>query len=312
MKFITNLESEQFNNSIVTLGKFDGNHIGHQLLFNKAIDYKKENLGYKVVIFTFDIPVAKVVSNEDFQTILSHEERPFQKYFDGIDYLVEFPFNEETRNMSPKDFVKNILIDKLDTKAIIVGEDFCFGKDREGNVNLLKELGKKYDFDVFALEKVKYKPNGYETEVEVSSTLIKEELTKGNLEDVNAMLGTPFSILSKVLHGKHVGKSLGFPTINFIVPDEKIMPPNGVYATKTFVDGKEYLSITNVGNRPTFNDGNKRTVETYIFDFDLDIYNKNAKVKFYKFIRPEKKFSNVDELKEEIKNNVISVRKYFE
>ncbi len=307
MKYITDLDSEQFNSSIVTLGKFDGNHIGHQLLFNTAINLKIENPDYKVVIFTFDIPVAKVVSAQNVQTLLSHEERPYQKYADGIDFIVEFPFNENTRNMSPQDFVLNVLVNKLDTKAIIVGEDFCFGKDRKGDVKLLKELGEKFNFKVFALEKVKYKPSGYKEEVEVSSTLIKEELFKGNLEDVSAMLGTEFSILSKVAHGKHLGKTLGFPTINFIVPDEKVLPPNGVYATKTIVDGKEYLSITNVGNRPTFDDGDKRTVETNIFDFDLDIYGKTCEVKFYKFIRPEKKFANSDELKEEIKRNIKRV-----
>ena len=311
MKYIKNLSSTQFHNSIVTLGKFDGNHIGHQLLFNTAINYKKENPEYKVVIFTFDVPVAKVVNNENVQTILSSEEKPYQNYSEGIDYIVEFPFNETTKNMSPQDFVKEILVNRLDTKVIIVGEDFCFGKDRKGDVKLLKELGKKNGFDIHALHKVKYKPRGYESEVDVSSTLIKQELIKGNLEDVNAMLGTQFSIISKVQHGKHLGNTIGFPTINFIVPDEKIMPPNGVYATKTIIDDKEYISITNVGNRPTFDDGNQRTVETNIFDFNSDIYEKNIKVKFYKFIRTEKKFDNKDDLVEEIKRNVTTVKEYF-
>ncbi len=311
MKYIKDLENTQFNNSIVTLGKFDGNHIGHQLLFNTAINYKKENPDFKVVIFTFDVAVAKVITNENVQTILSCEEKPYQNYSEGIDFVVEFPFNETTKNMTPEDFVKDILVDKLDTKLIVVGKDFCFGKDRAGDTKLLKELGKKYGFDILAMDKVKYKPKGYDTQVDVSSTLIKKELVKGNLEDVNSMLGTNFSIISTVQHGKHLGNTIGFPTINFIVPDEKIMPPNGVYATKTIVDDKEYISITNVGNRPTFDDGNQRTVETNIFDFNSDIYGKNVKVKFYKFIRPEKKFESKDELVEEIKKNVTTVKEFF-
>lgn len=301
MKFIKDLSKEQFHNSIVTLGKFDGNHIGHQLLFNTTIELKNKEEDYKTVIFTFDVHVASVINNTNVQTILSHEEKTFKEYADKIDYIVEFPFNDTTKNMQPESFVKNILVDLLDTKAIVVGEDFCFGKDRKGNVDLLKELGKKYNFSVYALKKVEYKNR------EVSSTLIKEELVKGNLEDVNAMLGTAFSITSKVLHGKHFGNTIGFPTINFIVPDEKIMPPNGVYATKTIIDGKEYLSITNVGIRPTFDDGDKRTVETHIIDFNDDIYDKIVEVKFYKFIRAEKKFSSVDELKKEIEKNMQEV-----
>lgn len=301
MKYIKDLNCEKLHNSIVTLGKFDGKHIGHQLLFNTAIELKNNSVDYKTVIFTFDVHVSKVVGHENIQTILSHEEKTFKEYADKIDYVVEFPFNETTKNMSPEVFVKEVLVQKLDTKAIVVGEDFCFGKDRKGNVDVLKELGKKFGFDVYALKKVEYKNK------EVSSTLIKEELVKGNLEDVNEMLGTAFSITSKVLHGKHFGNTIGFPTINFIVPDEKIMPPNGVYATKTIIDGKEYLSITNVGVRPTFDDGDKRTVETNIINFDDDIYDKTVEVKFYKFIRPEMKFNSVDDLKKEIEKNTQTV-----
>lgn len=305
MKYITDLSKEQFHNSIVTLGKFDGNHIGHQLLFNTTIDLKKQKSGYKAVIFTFDVHVSKVINNENVQTIFSHEEKTFKEYEDNIDYVVEFPFNNETKNMSPESFVKDILVDKLDTKDIVVGVDFCFGKDRKGNVSLLKEYGKKYNFNIHALNKVKYNNN------EVSSTLIKQELVKGNLEDVNIMLGNPFSIKGNVLHGKHFGHTIGFPTVNFIVPDEKIMPPNGVYATKTIIGEKEYLSITNVGTRPTFDDGDKRTVETNIFDFDDDIYGQNVEVRFYKYIRPEKKFEDIDKLKSEIEKNAQYVREIF-
>ncbi len=312
MKLITDIENLKLKNSIVTLGKFDGNHIGHQLLFETAVGLKQPD--YCTVIFTFDVSPAKVVgkTSNASRTILTHEERHFQKYKDGIDYVVEFPFNKKTMSMSPEDFVKEILVDKLDVKTIVVGEDFCFGKNRSGNVQTLMELGKEYGFTVNALKKVTYQPKDYSEPQEVSSTLIKEEILKGNMEDVNVMLGGPFTMVSEVLQGKKVGRQMGFPTINFDAPDEKILPPNGVYATKTKVNGELYNSITNVGNRPTFDDGEFRNVETNIFDFDGDAYGTIAEVMFYKFIRPERKFNSPEELMEEIGRNKEEVKSFFE
>ena len=146
---------------------------------------------------------------------------------------------------------------------------------------------------------------------EVSSTLIKEEIRKGNMEDVRAMLGVPFTITGEVLHGKRYGRTLGFPTINLLVPDDKVMPPNGVYATIVNFDGRTLQSITNVGVRPTFRDGEHRTVETYIFDFEGDLYGKSVCIGFFHFIRPEKKFESGQQLIDEINRNVEEVRAYF-
>lgn len=311
MKLITDIDNLHLKNSIVTLGKFDGNHIGHQLLFDTAIGLKKS--GYCTVVFTFDVSPAKVVekSSNDSRSILTHNERHFQKYKEGIDYVVEFPFNKQTMAMSPEEFVKSILVEKLDVKIIVVGEDFCFGKNRSGNVKTLTELGNKFGFTVNALKKVTYRPKDSDVPKEVSSTLIKEEIMKGNMEDVNIMLGSPFTMVSEVVQGKRLGREIGFPTINFAAPDEKILPPNGVYATKTKINGKIYDSITNVGDRPTFDDGEFRNVETNIFDFNEDAYGEIAEVMFYRFIRPEKKFTSPDELMEEIGRNKEEVKRYF-
>ncbi|MCQ2529809.1 MAG: bifunctional riboflavin kinase/FAD synthetase [Lachnospiraceae bacterium] len=311
MKLITDIENLKLKNSIVTLGKFDGNHMGHQLLFETAISLKQSD--YCTVIFTFDVSPAKVVgkASNASRTILTHEERHFQQYKDGIDYVVEFPFNKQTMAMSPEDFVKEILVDKLDVKVIVVGEDFCFGKNRSGNVGTLKELGKQYGFTVNAMKKVTYQPQDCDHPVEISSTLIKEEILKGHLEDVNKMLGAPFTMVGEILQGKKLGRTIGFPTINFDAPDEKILPPNGVYATRTKIKGKLYDSITNVGNRPTFDDGEFRNVETNIFDFDEDAYGDRAEVMFYKFIRPERKFDSADDLMKEIKRNKEEAVNFF-
>lgn len=313
MKLITDIEKIQLNHTIVTLGKFDGNHIGHQLLFETAVNKKEE--GDSVVIFTFSVPPAKVVGKEEkhtLRTIQTHGERILQDYPNGVDYVVEFPFNEETRSMSPEEFVKAILVDKLGVKTIVVGEDFRFGKDRAGSVVTLQEMGKEYGFEVIALKKVTYQVKDKEEAQEVSSTLIKEEIQKGNMEDVCAMLGCPFAVTGEVMHGKHYGRTIGFPTINLSVPEDKIMPPNGVYATKVCFDGRTLPSITNVGVRPTFDDGEQRTVETNIFDFNEDIYGKIVRVDFYKFIRPERKFASGQDLMEEIQRNVVEVKAYFD
>lgn len=312
MKIISDLKNVKLKNAIITIGKFDGNHIGHQLLFDTIRQLKQD--GDCTVVFTFNIPPAVMTESgqaDTIRTIQTHNERYFSEDFAGIDYVVEFPFNKHTMAMEPEVFVKEILVEKLGAKSIVVGEDFCFGKDRKGNVNVLRELGARFGFTVHALKKIAFQPEDFEKPVEVSSTLIKEEILRGNMEDVRKMLGKPFSMTGEILHGKHVGSTIGFPTINFAAPADKILPPNGVYATRTIIDGQTYNSITNVGKRPTFDDGEFRTVETNIFDFNKDVYGKTARVDFYRFIRPERKFASPEELMEEIDRNVQEVRAYF-
>ena len=313
MQILNTADNLNIHNSIITLGKFDGNHIGHQLLFKTAVELKKAD--NTVIVFTFSVPPATVIHEEEsssLRTILTHEERHLQTYPEGVDYVIEFPFNEQTRSMSPETFVEEILVKKLDVKAIVVGVDFCFGKNRAGNVSTLEELGKRFGFEVYPVEKVRCHVKGYTDTQEVSSTLIKQEIEKGNMEDVRKMLGRPFSMNGTVVHGKHLGSKMGFPTINFLVPEDKILPPNGVYATRVSIDGKNYMAITNIGLRPTFDDGTQRTVETNIFDFEGDLYGQNLTVDFYHFIRPERKFTSVEELSAEIDRNTKQVREYFD
>lgn len=309
MTVLSDLDSIQLNQTIVTLGKFDGNHIGHQLLFKTAVGLKSP--GDQTVIFTFNVPPATVIREEEaenLRTILTHEERILAGYPEGIDHVIEFPFNENTRKMSPEAFVEEILVQKLHVKAVVVGVDFCFGRNRSGNVATLKALGERFGFRVFPVEKVRCLLPGAKEELEVSSTLIKQEIQKGNMENAKLLLGQPFFMIGEVLHGKHLGSKIGFPTINFKVPADKLLPPNGVYATKVHYEGRELCGITNVGNRPTFDDGPERTVETNIFDFSGNLYGQTLRLDFYQFIRPERKFSSAEELAEEIRRNVAQVR----
>ena len=315
MKQIKDINHIRLDNTVITLGKFDGCHIGHRKLFERAVQLKEN--GLSAVIFTFSIHPSKVLSapadktSDSMRLILTEEEQIEELYPEGIDYLVRFPFNKETKTMEPEKFVKEILVEKFGVKDIVCGTDFRFGKDRKGTPETLKQLGRSLGFDVHVVEKVTVKPEGFPDEVEVSSSLIKHEILKGHMENVQMMLGRPFFVRGIVRHGKHLGNTIGFPTINQTAPEDKILPPDGVYATRTRIGGELFDSITNVGVRPTFDDGVKRNVETNLFGFDRDVYGQTADVFFYRYIRPEKRFGNIMELKEEIESNKKEVTAFF-
>ena len=296
----------KLDNTVVTLGKFDGNHIGHRALFDEAKRIKiSSDEPLCTVIFTFDTNPKSVVSGKDTETLYTNAERMSIESSHGMDYCLIWPFTKQNMATEPEEFVKNVLVQRLGVRHIVVGEDFRFGKERRGDVSLLLELGKEYGFEVHALEKITFK------EEAVSSTRIKSEIAKGNLEDANFMLGAPFMVTGKVVPGKHLGKSLGFPTINFDVPKGKSLPPDGVYATVTAIGGIKYMSMSNIGTRPTFEDGKNRNIETNIFDFDEDLYGKTVNVEFYKFIRPERYFENAGDLIKEIQKNKEQIKTYF-
>ena len=306
MKIIKADDNFQMTNTIITLGKFDGNHIGHRSLFLRAKAVKDEAAGsLSTVIFTFDINPRQVLTEKSVSNLYTNAERISIEEAYGIDYVYIWPFTKENMNMSPEVFVETVLAGRLGVRHIVVGEDFRFGKARAGGVDTLNALSGTYGFAVHAVPKVAYKGEA------VSSTRIKEEILGGNLEDANFMLGSPFSVTGTVVSGKHLGKSLGFPTINFDAPEGKILPPNGVYATKTWVEGESFISMSNIGTRPTFEEGRARNIETNIFDFNRDIYGRKAKVEFYKFIRPERHFDSPDELIKEIEKNRLSIKEYF-
>ena len=296
-------EDIKLNNTVVTVGKFDCFHKGHQLIFRVASEMKKP--GMEQVIFMFDTNPGDVVKQRKGKYIVAQKERkPLSKRY-GVDHCIEYPFTESTRNMSPEEFVSDVLVKKLGIKACVAGDDFRFGKDRAGDTDTLIELGKKYGFEVEIVKRISYKGRI------ISSTLIRERLLEGDIEEVNQMLGRPYSISGLISKGNHVGSANEVPTINFQPPEDKLLPPDGVYATKTLIDGKEYISITNIGVRPTFYEESDRYIETFILDFSGDLYGKNAEVCFYRFVRPEKKFENSSALYEQISKDITETRKYF-
>ena len=238
--------------------------------------------------------------------IITEEERDMSDYPEGIDCLIRFPFNKETMSITSDSFIRDILVNKLGVKKIVAGSDFRFGKGREGSIDTLKKAGIEYGFTVHEIDKVRVMLEGYSYPVEISSTLIKEEIQKGNMENARAMLGKPFFITGEVMRGKHLGNTMGFPTVNICPPSDKVMPPNGVYATWTIIDGMSYNSMTNVGIRPTFDDGTHISVETNIFDFDRDIYGRSIEVELLAFRRPERKFAGIGELKAQLQKDIAA------
>lgn len=303
MKYIAGNTDFNLKNSAVTLGKFDGLHQGHQLLIDEVLSLKRQ--GYTSVMFTFLFHPYNLFSDSEFKLIYTEEEKMRRLKDSGLDVLISYPFTHETRNTTPEDFIRDILVNKLDAKVIVVGNDFRFGKNRKGDVDMLKAMEDVYGFKVISFEK-KYWKN-----ITISSSIIRKELERGNMESVNAMLGRPYYISGKVLHGRKIGRTLGMPTTNLTPPVNKLIPPCGVYASRTIIDGISYPGMTNIGYKPTVGEEKHKGVETYIYDFDRDLYGKDIDVELLTFERPEIKFDNLDELKLKMEEDLAFGREYF-
>lgn len=304
MKYMTDtLDFQLEKRSVVTLGKFDGLHKGHEKLLQRVLALGKE--GYETVVFTFDVSPLVKLGTRITRTLLNNEERKILLERKGIDTLIECPFVPELIQMEPEDFVREILAVQLRAAYVIVGPDFHFGYERKGTPQLLEQLGKKYGFQVEILKKE------LDGDREISSTWIRETLREGRIEKVNELLGYPYFVLETVVHGRHLGRTWGLPTINQVPADGKLLPPFGVYASRSFIDGKEYLGISNVGVKPTV-EVPFAGVETYLFDCDKDLYGKEAWVEFYHFVRPECKFDSVEELREQIQRDADTGKRFFE
>lgn len=289
--------------SAVTLGKFDGFHRGHQKLVECIKQKSGENC--RTVIFTFDLSCKAYQKKCVPKLLLTYEEKREVAEALHADILAECPFTEELMNMEPEAFVKEYLVDRLHAEYLAIGSDFHFGHNRSGTPQLLFELGKKYGFTVEIIEKEK------DGEREISSTYIREELAQGRMEKVQDLLGYPYFIRGEIVHGRQLGRTMGVPTANLIPSPLKKLPPNGVYVTKSFIGEKYYFGITNVGYKPTVKE-NFIGVETYLFNCNEDLYGQEAEVRFYKYLRPEKKFGSLSELKTQLDIDVETARAFLE
>ncbi len=284
-------------NSVVFVGNFDGLHRGHKRLLQKALDIKELEKDLVVVALSFYPHPKSFFTNDIFRTIFTLEEKAQVLKTFKCDYLKICEFDENKKNLSPYDFIKKYIVSDLKAKYVIVGEGYNFGKDKMGTVEVLTEICNNFGIKVIPV------PHLVDENAKLSSTYIRQEIKNGNLKKVAEQLGHPYFTKGVVVEGKQLGRTIGFPTANITVDDEKLLPCNGVYATKTRISNKIYNSITNVGVNPTF-DTNRKVIETFIFDFDENLYGKEIVVEFYDFIRKERKFKNIDKLKEQISIDV--------
>lgn len=292
MEVITGTRDFQIEEpTAVTIGKFDGRHKGHQKLLREMLKLR-EQYGYRTAVFSFEMAPAGVVTGRPATVITTNQERRNNMEKMGMDYLVEYPFDQSVAHMTPEDFVASVLVGQMHAKAIVAGTDCGFGYRRAGNAQLLKDLAPKYGYQVVIIEKEQ------DEHRDISSTYIREELDRGNIEKANELLGEPYAIHGVVVHGRHIGGSvLGFPTANILPPPEKHLPPFGVYVSRVFVDGVYYGGVTNIGRKPTIHGDNPVGVETFIMGFEEDLYGKNVEIQLLNFERPEQKFAALEELK---------------
>ena len=291
--------------TVVAVGKFDGEHRGHQKIIETMLTVAREQ-GLKTAIFTFGTPPAAVVSGQRRPQILTNEERRERLHQAGIDYIVEYPFDAEIAAMDGEDFVREILLGAMRMRAIVGGEDLRFGKAGAVNAAKLKSLGERLHFSVYIIQK--------ETEAgeEISSSLIREALAAGDMAKANTLLGMPYTAEGVVQHGNGIGnRILGFPTINLLLPAGKLLPRRGVYQTETVLpDGRTFRSITNVGTNPSVEQdhlSHRLRLESFLLDFSGNLYDTRVRLRFLRFIRPEKKFASLTALKQQIMADLSSI-----
>lgn len=301
MLYLKGEEAEKFHteNTAIALGKFDGIHLGHQMIVNGLLKEKEQEK--KALVFTFESAPNIILKDNLMQkNIYTREEKA--KYFSelGVDILLEYPFTKEFAACEAKDFVLKFLVRKLGVRSVYVGTDCHFGKGRSGDINLLQVLGEEYQFKVHVITKKTLKNQI------VSSTRIRDSLIS-DFDFANEMLGNPYFVFGPVIHGNHLGHTIGCPTINQEIAENKVIPSIGVYASRICIDGKYYRGISNLGKKPTVQKQNKIGLETYILDYQGDLYGKEIKTELLFYIRPERKFNNLDDLILQIKNDVSTM-----
>ena len=294
--------------TVLTFGKFDGVHLGHQKIFSSVFRIGVEE-GLKPAVLSF------TMEKESFflqgrKEMLSTEDEHFTRLKNvGFQEVYLYPLTIEAARMSPEDFVRIILIEALKVKHLVVGTDCSFGYQGAGNVELLKNLQGKYGFSLTVVDKVLTKsPSG--EEVEISSSYIRKALEEGRVEEAAALLGRPYSINGTVVHGKAIGRSLSFPTANIFPKEGKLIPKEGVYYTKVMVLGEEYDAMTNIGRNPSISAENPLTIESHLLNFDKEIYGEKIRISFLQRIREQKRFPSLDALKAQLKVDLFMVEQF--
>lgn len=305
MKIFNDIQNlPEINKLVLTIGTFDGVHLGHQELLTSIIRKAKEINGSSGLMTFHPHPrmILQPAKRHSIKLLTTIEERIDKLNKIGLDYLFIVPFSVDFANMAAEQYIREILVETLHPHHLVIGYDHQFGKGREGNYDLLEELSPKYDYSIEQITQKKI------DNLTFSSTNIRNFLLDGEIERANKLLGYLYEITGIVAHGDKRGRSIGFPTANIKLLDEnKLIPGKGVYAVQTEIDGEIFDGMLNIGNRPTF-DGTTKTIENHLFDFDENIYGRKVCVRFIKKIREEKKFGSSEELTSQLNSDTLAAK----
>lgn len=289
------------SDTAVAIGKFDGIHRGHRELLDRIIQKKAQ--GLEATVFTFDKSPLELFTGKKIPSLTTMEEKIRIFEYLGVDNLIIYPLTKESASITPIDYITTILCKQMKTKYIVAGEDLSFGNKGEGNADLLRQFPERFETDIIKKIIIDGK--------EVSSSLIRDVVASGNMDLAAKLIGVPYAVSGIVMHGKKLGREMGFPTVNIEVSEEKLMPPYGVYFAEVSIEGRHFNGITNIGCKPTVSESNSVFAETNILEFNEDVYGKRITVKLLKFERKEKKFESIELLKEQINQDIIRGREYF-
>ena len=288
----------------ISIGVFDGVHKGHLALVNKMLsEGNTRGLSGGVVTF-YPHPVAVIRPDIEFTYLTSLQNRIELLQTVGVEFVSVLEFDEQLQRVSAKNFCE-MLVEEAQMELLVVGEDFKLGRNGEGDIKILENIGLELGFEVISVPLVQ------ESTSKVSSTRIREALNSGSMEEVGSLMGHRYQLDGTVVLGDQRGRTIGFPTLNVDIEKDRLIPPNGVYITETFIKNEKYASVTNIGSRPTFTIDSKNHLETHLLDFNEDVYGEHATVEFISRLRNERKFNSGDELVQQIKNDVKNTVDHF-
>ncbi|RVT98246.1 bifunctional riboflavin kinase/FAD synthetase [Mucilaginibacter limnophilus] len=288
-------EFKPVNNAVVTIGTFDGVHLGHRKIIESIVSLARET-GGETVILTF-FPHPRMILNpedESLKMINTMQEKALLLEQLGVDHLIITPFSRDFSNQLPEDYIRDMLVNKIGTKKIVIGYDHRFGKDRSGSLNDLLHLSPQYGFDVIQI------PEEDIDEIAVSSTRVRNALLGNDIKQANALLGYPYFLTGKVIRGDQIGRKIGYPTANILIEEHyKLIPADGIFAVTVEVEGETHKGMAYIGSRPTVN-GVTRNIEVNIFDFSREIYGQQIRMNFLHYVRGDVKFSSLEELQAQL------------
>lgn len=296
----------QFKDPVVTIGTFDGVHLGHQKILKRVKEFARKIKGETVLVSFWPHPrMVLFPDSHGIQLLNTFDEKADLLDSFGIDHLISIPFTAEFSEMTSDDFIQEILVNKIKTKKLVIGYDHRFGKDRAGGFEHLKARQERYKFD---LEEI---PRQDIDDIGISSTKIRKALNTGNIGIANEFLGRPYQLEGTVVEGDKIGRTIGFPTANILVEEaDKLVPADAAYLVKVEIEEENFAGMLNIGNRPTVS-GSKKSIEVHILDFQKEIYGKNIRIMFLDFLRAQKKFANLIDLKTQLEKDRQMAAKFF-